>query len=83
MTLPPALLARLQKRGIIKHEEEVIAENYDKEPEKKQNLEENAAGAPGCPNKSNPYHVCVEYCFDHWGDGTPEYRYANAKKLRE
>ena len=35
MPLPPALLARLQKRGIIKQEEEILAENYDKEPEKK------------------------------------------------
>ncbi|CAP29955.1 Protein CBR-PQBP-1.2 [Caenorhabditis briggsae] len=74
MPLPPALLARLQKRGIIKQEEEVIAENYDKEPEKKQRFEENASGAPGCPNKYNQYHVCVEFCYDHWGDGTPEYR---------
>ncbi|EFO87363.1 CRE-PQBP-1.2 protein [Caenorhabditis remanei] len=73
MPLPPALLARLQKRGIIKQEEEILAENYDKEPEKKQ-IEENASGAPGCPNKYNQYHVCVEYCYDHWGDGTPEYR---------
>ncbi|CAI2350260.1 unnamed protein product [Caenorhabditis sp. 36 PRJEB53466] len=73
-SLPPVLLARLQKRGLIKNEEEVIAENYDKEPEKKVDHEENAAGAPGCPNKTNPFHVCVEFCYDHWGDGTPEYR---------
>ncbi|CCD72523.1 WW domain-containing protein [Caenorhabditis elegans] len=73
MPLPPALLARLQKRGIVKQEEEVIAENYEKEPEKK-SFEENSAGAPGCPNKWNQYHVCLEFCYDHWGDGTPEYR---------
>lgn len=74
MPLPPALLARLQKRGIVKQEEEVIAENYEKEPEKK-SFEENSAGAPGCPNKWNQYHVCLEFCYDHWGDGTPEYRF--------
>uniref|UniRef100_A0A1I7TPQ8 Polyglutamine-binding protein 1 n=1 Tax=Caenorhabditis tropicalis TaxID=1561998 RepID=A0A1I7TPQ8_9PELO len=73
MPLPPALLARLQKRGIIRQEEEVIAENYDEEPDKKQ-FEVNVSGAPGCPNKYNQYHVCVEFCYDHWGDGTPEYR---------
>ncbi|CAB3406890.1 unnamed protein product [Caenorhabditis bovis] len=73
MSLPPALLARLQKRGIVKLEEEVIAENYESEQATKK-FEENASGAPGCPNRYNPYHVCVDFCYDHWGDGTPEYR---------
>ncbi|CAD6191256.1 unnamed protein product [Caenorhabditis auriculariae] len=73
MSLPPALLARLQKRGIVKQEDEVFAESYDADGGSKQ-FEENPAGAPGCPNKSNPFHVCVQYCYDHWDEGTPEYR---------
>ncbi|CAI5448098.1 unnamed protein product [Caenorhabditis angaria] len=83
MPLPPALLARLQKRGIIKQEEEIIAENYEGDSSKTKTYEENASGAPGCPNKYNPFHLCVEYCYDHWGDGMPEYRlpekYVNLK----
>ena len=74
MPLPPALLSRLQKRGIVKSShEEVIAESYDSEGKDKR-FEENPSGAPGCPNKYNPYHVCVEYCYEHWGDGMPEIR---------
>ncbi|VDD92334.1 unnamed protein product [Enterobius vermicularis] len=79
MPLPPALFARLKRRGIVKEEavEEVIAENYDPETvtaqtSTKRKAERNDAGAPGCPNKWNPYHYCVQYCYDHWKDGTSE-----------
>ncbi len=24
-------------------------------------------GVPDCPNKSNPYHECTEYCVTRWG----------------
>ena len=33
-----------------------------------------AGGAPGCPNKYNPYHVCVQFCYDQWREGTGESR---------
>ncbi|GMR48071.1 hypothetical protein PMAYCL1PPCAC_18266, partial [Pristionchus mayeri] len=74
MPLPPALAARLKKRGIIQEKEEVIAESYDSGDKDKYDEDDNTAGAPGCPNKYNPYHVCVEYCFDHWQEGIPESR---------
>ncbi|GMT13070.1 hypothetical protein PFISCL1PPCAC_4367 [Pristionchus fissidentatus] len=74
MPLPPALAARLKKRGIIQEKEEVLA--YDDAGDKDKNDDEEnfSAGAPGCPNKYNQFHVCVDYCFDHWQDGTPESR---------
>ncbi|PIO61269.1 hypothetical protein TELCIR_17214, partial [Teladorsagia circumcincta] len=75
-SLPPALLARLQKRGIVKAtNEEVIAESYDSaDAKEKKSTETSFSGAPGCPNKYNPYHLCTEYCYDHWREGTPENR---------
>ncbi|EJW78048.1 hypothetical protein WUBG_11043 [Wuchereria bancrofti] len=83
MPLPPALLARLKRRGIIQEDaaEEVIAENYDAEiptgiqSNARQKTEKNASGARGCPNKWNPYHYCVQFCYDHWKDGTNENRF--------
>ncbi|CAD5221515.1 unnamed protein product [Bursaphelenchus okinawaensis] len=92
MPLPPALLARLQKRGIVKaqekdDEEEVFAENYDSEDsveDEEEEVDQSRGGAPGCPNKWNQYHLCSEYCFDHWHEGTPESRlsedYLSAKE---
>ncbi|XGW27071.1 hypothetical protein V3C99_007568 [Haemonchus contortus] len=79
-SLPPALLARLQKRGIVKAtNEEVIAESYDSaDAKEKKAVETNFSGAPGCPNKYNPYHICTEYCYDHWREGTPESRLSEA-----
>ncbi|KAL3993913.1 hypothetical protein ACH3XW_19585 [Acanthocheilonema viteae] len=82
MPLPPALLARLKRRGIIHEDaaEEVIAENYDAETpagaqsNTRQKTEKNTSGARGCPNKWNPYHYCVQFCYDHWKDGTNENR---------
>ncbi|TMS34121.1 hypothetical protein L596_001767 [Steinernema carpocapsae] len=90
MPLPPALLARLQKRGIVKQpeappadpEEEIIAESYDddhfdEKPDISRVNESDdrpRSGAPGCPNKWNPYHICVNFCYEHWEDGTPENR---------
>ncbi|VDN21823.1 unnamed protein product [Gongylonema pulchrum] len=82
MPLPPALLARLKRRGIVQDDasEEVIAENYDADvpgagaPGARKKAEKNASGAPGCPNKWNPYHYCVQFCYDRWKDGTSENR---------
>jgi len=86
MPLPPALLARLRKRGIIETDtqEEIIAESYDDESaaapttvsDQSSALNvKSASYAQGCPNKNNPYHQCVEFCHVHWGDGVvPESR---------
>ncbi|XP_054716109.1 LOW QUALITY PROTEIN: polyglutamine-binding protein 1-like [Uloborus diversus] len=83
MPLPQALLARLQKRGIVKAaepeiEEEVIAEDYD-DNEKEEYVPQNGVVHEdfselkeawiGCPNKWNIYHDCTKYCKDAWGSG--------------
>lgn len=76
MPLTPALLAKLQKRGIIKQNrpnEEVYAEAYDKTTESEDEIHKRG-GAPGCMNKYNQYHLCSEFCYDKWGEGTPESR---------
>lgn len=81
MSLPPALLKKLQQRGIIKsaaqkQREEVYAENYEKKGSDDDNDSEiKRGGAPGCPNKWNQYHICTEFCYDKWLDGTPESRF--------
>uniref|UniRef100_A0A0M3HPA7 Polyglutamine-binding protein 1 n=2 Tax=Ascaris TaxID=6251 RepID=A0A0M3HPA7_ASCLU len=80
MPLPPALLARLKRRGIVREDanEEVIAENYDAEgtsshpAEARTSADKNTAFAPACPNKYNPYHYCVQFCYDHWKEGISE-----------
>ncbi|GFY74034.1 polyglutamine-binding protein 1 [Trichonephila inaurata madagascariensis] len=83
MPLPAALLARLQKRGIVKAvepevEEEVIAEDYDdteKTTDNHQNGIESKENSPlnepwiGCPNKWNIYHDCTVFCKEFWGSG--------------
>ena len=90
MPLPAKLLARLQKRGIVRDEpdEEVIAESYDDENAIARSRKNPSgeffslmtlsrrfvAGAPGCPNKFNPYHICIEFCYDRWREGVPESR---------
>ncbi|KAH7730989.1 hypothetical protein AAVH_02043 [Aphelenchoides avenae] len=80
MPLPPALLERLKKRGIVQEkrdgDEEVFAESYDdrEEDEEETDGSKYRGGAPGCPNKWNHYHVCTDFCFDHWQEGYPEHR---------
>lgn len=81
MPLPPALLARLKKRGIVKQaepelsaadqpEEEVIAEDYDDNPGRPAAAPDSRSGpSPGCPNKWNIYHECGHFCHQHWGHG--------------
>lgn len=107
MPLPPALLARLQKRGIVNEQtttpapaaatktpageevEEVFAEDYD-EPVKDSEPEPETAALTvvngdkpkdeeeededtdmreviACPNKTNPYHTCSDYCKNRYG----------------
>ena len=76
--LPPALLERLKRRGVIKdtsEKEEVFAENYDKEDEEREDDGRHRGGAPGCPNRNNQYHICSTFCFDHWQEGYSEKRF--------
>ncbi|KAL7056927.1 hypothetical protein AAHC03_019234 [Spirometra sp. Aus1] len=98
MPLPPALAARLKKRGLIEgdqnEEEEVFAENYDEDGAATQTrIAKPASTTPSadlktissvpviengilvyecadCPNQANPYHDCVEYCFERYGRRT-------------
>ncbi|WAR25443.1 PQBP1-like protein, partial [Mya arenaria] len=103
MPLPPALAARLQKRGLIQEAkeskpappsstntageeevEEVFAEDYDEpgklepvsptaalevptheEPEEEE--DDHMREVPACPNRSNPYHECTDFCRQRWG----------------
>ncbi|CAG9858383.1 unnamed protein product [Phyllotreta striolata] len=67
MPLPPALLAKLNKRGILS------AKQKNSEPSlKKQEFK----GLSTCPNKSNIYHECNVWCENHWkGTTTPDPKY--------
>ncbi|XP_074601651.1 poly-glutamine tract binding protein 1 [Brevipalpus obovatus] len=75
--LPPALLARLRRRGIVpvnpepnvQEEEEVIAEDYDEPISKSGPVIINNL-AVGCPNKYNIFHSCSDYCVKKYGLGT-------------
>lgn len=102
MPLPPALAARLQKRGILPEKqetkshkitvsnapgteevEEVFAEDYDdlEKPEPVapappvetriepvvQEEDNSVREVPACPNRSNPYHECTDWCKERWG----------------
>lgn len=90
MPLPPALAARLAKRGLLKPpsdttnqvpsvqtNEEIIAEDYDKPNEHSEQFWEGIEGVnvdpikghKGCPNKSNIYHECSQYCVKRWKQG--------------
>lgn len=108
MPLPPALAARLAKRGILKaqHEsevsngtpavlanEEIIAEDYDCQPDERVNKEhfwegiegvnvDPIKGHKGCPNKSNIYHECSKFCVKKWKSGkkVPDEVYLELKK---
>ncbi|CAG0894634.1 unnamed protein product [Darwinula stevensoni] len=70
MPLPPALAARLAKRGLIRKtdpDEEIIAEDYDDSDGKKDADRDNQAGeCPNCPNKYNIYHQCSKFCWNTW-----------------
>ncbi|KAI6242142.1 WW domain-containing protein [Aphelenchoides fujianensis] len=82
MPLPAALLQRLQKRGIVPDKkrdgEEVFIESYDgaegDADEEEEPVKRPRSGAPGCPNKWNEFHVCTDFCYDHWQEGMPESR---------
>ncbi|XP_068758461.1 polyglutamine-binding protein 1-like [Montipora capricornis] len=57
MPLPPALQARLAKRGIIQNDKEKLNGSPKVDGPVK-----------GCPNTVNPYHTCVEYCRKRYGE---------------
>lgn len=57
MPLPPALQARLAKRGIIQ-----------KDKDKTDEPSRGDGTVQGCPNTSNPYHTCVEYCGKRYSE---------------
>jgi polyglutamine-binding protein 1 len=83
MPLPAALLARLQKRGIVNAEasaspaskEEVLAENYESDSDSESEDGKDVGGpapsgaVPACPNTSNPFHTCTLYCSKRYEKG--------------
>ena len=75
MPLPLALANKLSKRGILT--------NCTKVNEKDAHSDHKSA--VGCPNKSNIYHECTNWCQVHWkGFIVPEARYTrNVRKLLE
>ncbi|KAF4527528.1 hypothetical protein B566_EDAN015628 [Ephemera danica] len=98
MPLPPALAARLEKRGLLNaaqqkkdKSEEVIAED-DGDRKRRALLAAKAAdiveiapimGYPGCPNKYNIYHECGAYCNIYWGNGILEPDKSYLKKKKK
>ncbi|VUZ55269.1 unnamed protein product [Hymenolepis diminuta] len=99
MPLPPALAARLAKRGLLtkdKNGEEVFAENYDNEgrvpvPANLKGISpvpifENGTlihEIAACPNLSNPYHECSVFCFNRYGRRTFRSNNSNMIRLRD
>lgn len=72
----------LLKKDEREEVEEVFAEDYDvsrrsrpfasleseqEEPMEENDSEELVHECLACPNRSNPYHMCVEYCKKRWG----------------
>nr|CAG4641058.1 EOG090X0A6P [Eulimnadia texana] len=79
MPLPPALAARLAKRGLLSNEapppkKTVTFENEEADDYSnlKDDDDENyeIKGWRGCPNKWNPYHTCCRFCKERWTGGT-------------
>uniref|UniRef100_A0A0A9YR75 Polyglutamine-binding protein 1 n=3 Tax=Lygus hesperus TaxID=30085 RepID=A0A0A9YR75_LYGHE len=78
-------------------EEEVIAENYDRDFKignytfgNEENItslqaDKHFKGTPGCPNKYNIYHECTPFCAKRWGKGItvpdPKYLKKQARML--
>jgi len=79
---PPPKVTNTTQEQLPHHHEEVIAEDYD-EPQKSNTSSTNNQSnqpinnkkgyvAAGCPNKSNIYHDCGDYCEKRWGAGQEE-----------
>ncbi|KAK9879788.1 hypothetical protein WA026_006851 [Henosepilachna vigintioctopunctata] len=73
MPLPPALLAKLSKRGIVPQPKSTT----------KVFKKEDFKGYVYCPNKVNIYHICTSWCEANWkGNSIPDPVYArNIQKL--
>ncbi|KAL3282923.1 hypothetical protein HHI36_006081 [Cryptolaemus montrouzieri] len=73
MPLPPALLSKLSKRGIVPQSK----------PLTKTLKKEDYKGYVYCPNKVNIFHVCTNWCESNWKPHTtPDLTYArNMQKL--
>ncbi|XP_044752363.1 polyglutamine-binding protein 1 [Coccinella septempunctata] len=70
MPLPPALLAKLSKRGIVAPPSKTPAKTTKKDDYK---------GYVYCPNKVNMFHICSVFCETNWrGHPTPEPTYARS-----
>ncbi|EDO31798.1 predicted protein, partial [Nematostella vectensis] len=65
MPLPAALQARLMKRGIVPKGESSKEEKTD-----------SSGQCKGCPNTTNPYHECSEYCHKRYGRGAVDHTQA-------
>uniref|UniRef100_A0AC35TT72 WW domain-containing protein n=1 Tax=Rhabditophanes sp. KR3021 TaxID=114890 RepID=A0AC35TT72_9BILA len=74
MSLPPALLARLKKRGIVKDDSTIEPEPKKVNSDNKESPSTYPVFAESCPNKYNPYHVCVEFCHKTWGSKISRYQ---------
>ncbi|XP_022915439.1 polyglutamine-binding protein 1 [Onthophagus taurus] len=74
MPLPAALQAKLSKRGLILET-----------PSLEKDTHNDYKGFITCPNKSNQYHQCTNWCQVHWkGIPTPDPHYARcARRLIE
>ena len=46
----------------------------DKPHQKKEENKKAEREAVSCPNRSNPYHECSEYCRLRWGGGAEQGR---------
>uniref|UniRef100_A0A0K0DW36 WW domain-containing protein n=1 Tax=Strongyloides stercoralis TaxID=6248 RepID=A0A0K0DW36_STRER len=77
MPISSVLLNKLKKRGIIKEdnlslngEEPVAKKSFNEdninEEESINNEKKYPPFAEYCPNKYNPFHVCVEFCHLNW-----------------
>ncbi|KAH1013967.1 polyglutamine-binding protein 1 [Dendroctonus ponderosae] len=73
MPLPPALAAKLAKRGLITSKQRTV------DPLKKPDFK----GLSTCPNKNNIFHECNHWCETHWkGVPNPDAKYLrNMQKL--
>nr|CAG4648099.1 EOG090X0A6P [Moina brachiata] len=84
MPLPPALAAKLAKRGILQQpdsntankqtpksgdDSKIIEELAAQKEQEDLLLEMKLKGYDGCPNKWNPYHSCTPFCNEKWSDG--------------
>lgn len=71
MPLPPALLSKLAKRGLVAAKSRSELKNTAQK------------GFEGCPNKYNIYHECSKYCITRWKVGVLEPNVKYLKKIEK